>query len=126
MMLARADFVFRSFTVRKVLIVAFLVVLAAPGMSRGEVHWTRRGGPDGSSHTAETGLPVSWTEENIVWRAGLKGWGQSMPVIWGDSIFLTTALDDGRRRVVFCIDRKSGKTLWEQVAWTGEPEPRTR
>ena len=103
-------------------VVAVFVALVAAGVSRGEVNWPRWGGPDGSSHTSETGLPVSWNEENIVWKAGLKGWGQSMPVIWGDRIFLTTALDDGRQRIVFCIDRRSGRTLWEQVAWRGEPE----
>jgi outer membrane protein assembly factor BamB len=92
-------------------------------VARAEVNWPRWGGPDGSSHTAETDLPLSWTDENVVWKAGLKGFGQSMPAVWGDAIFLTTALDEGRQRVVFAVDRKTGKTLWEQVAWTGEPEP---
>jgi outer membrane protein assembly factor BamB len=100
-----------------------LVLAFAASAARAEVHWPRWGGPDGSSHTNETGLPVSWTEQDIAWKAGLKGFGQSMPVIWGDRIFLTTALEDGRQRVVMGIDRRSGKTLWEQVAWTGEPEP---
>ncbi|MCH8923480.1 MAG: anion permease, partial [Planctomycetes bacterium] len=49
--------------------------------------------------------------------------GPMTPAQWRMlAIFLTTALDDGRQRVVFCIDRRSGRTLWEQVAWTGEPE----
>jgi outer membrane protein assembly factor BamB len=100
-----------------------IVLAVAASAARAEVHWPRWGGPDGSSHTAETGLPVSWTAEDVVWKAGLKGFGQSMPVIWGDRVFLTTALDEGRERVVFCIDRKSGKTLWEHVAWSGQPEP---
>ncbi|MEX0676956.1 MAG: PQQ-binding-like beta-propeller repeat protein [Pirellulales bacterium] len=112
-----------SFDLTRVVLVGVFVALAVPRESRAEVNWPRWGGPDGTSHSAETGLPVSWTEENIVWKAGLKGWGQSMPVVWGDRIFLTTALDGGRQRVVFCVDRRDGKTLWEQAAWTGEPEP---
>src|SRR5262249_32880043 len=36
--------------------------------------------------------------------------------------FLTTALDGGRERVVFAIDRRDGKLLWKQTAWKGEPE----
>ena len=58
----------------------------------------------------------------MLWKAALKGSGQSTPVIWGNQIFLTTALDKGRQRVVFAIDRRDGKLLWEHVAWTGEPE----
>ena len=38
------------------------------------------------------------------------------------SIFLTTALDEGRQRVVMAIDRRDGHMLWEHFAWTGEPE----
>lgn len=110
---------------RLTVLVSVVLTLAASA-ARAEVRWPRWGGPDGSSHTAETGLPVSFSEEDIVWKAGLKGFGQSMPVIWGDRVFLTTALDEGRERVVFCIDRKSGKTLWEEVAWTGDPEPSHR
>jgi outer membrane protein assembly factor BamB len=44
-------------------------------------------------------------------------------VIWGERIFLTTALDNGRQRVVFCLDRNGGKQLWRQTAWSGTPEP---
>jgi outer membrane protein assembly factor BamB len=51
------------------------------------------------------------------------GRGQSSPVLWGDRIFLTTALEKGRQRVVLCVNRKSGKIEWEKVAWTGDPEP---
>ena len=112
-----------SFELTRVVLLSLTIVVALPSGSRAEVHWPRWGGPDGSSHTAETGLPLQWTEENIVWKAGLEGFGQSRPGGWGDRLFLTTALEDGRQRVVFCVDRKSGKTLWREVAWTGEPEP---
>jgi outer membrane protein assembly factor BamB len=57
-----------------------------------------------------------------VWKVPLKGRGQSSPVIWNDRIFLTTAIEKGAKRIVFCISRKNGATLWEKVAWTGVPE----
>jgi outer membrane protein assembly factor BamB len=53
----------------------------------------------------------------------LPGDGQSSPVISGDRIFLTTALESGRQRVVLCVDRRSGNIVWQQTVWTGEPEP---
>ena len=52
----------------------------------------------------------------------LKGSGHSSPVVWGDRIFLTTALDNGNQRMVFCVDARDGHVLWERVAWTGEAE----
>jgi outer membrane protein assembly factor BamB len=58
----------------------------------------------------------------VQWRVPLKGRGQSSPIIWGERIFLTTAVDDGRQRVVICRDRNDGRLLWEHVVWTGEPE----
>lgn len=104
-------------------------VLIAAGLLAGgdqklqaEINWPAWGGPTGTSHTSETNLPLKWTNENVLWKIELKGSGQSTPVIWGNQIFLTTALDKGKQRVVFSIDRRTGKLLWEQVAWTGEPE----
>ncbi len=101
---------------------ALLLATLAATATLAEENWPRWGGPDGSSHTAETGLPLSWTEADIAWRTSLEGFGQSMPCIWGDKIFLTTALDGGRQRVVFAIDRRTGRQLWKHVAWSGEPE----
>jgi outer membrane protein assembly factor BamB len=43
-------------------------------------------------------------------------------VIWDERIFMTTALENGKQRVVFCLDRNNGTLLWQQIAWTGEPE----
>jgi hypothetical protein len=93
----------------------------APGL-RAETNWPGWGGPTGTGHTADTGLPLTWSDASVAWKAELDGAGQSTPVIWGDNIFLTTALDKGRERVVLALDRRDGKTLWRHVAWTGEPE----
>jgi outer membrane protein assembly factor BamB len=107
----------------QLVLVALVLSASAARVAHAEANWPGWGGPSGTCHTAETGLPLSWSSESVLWTAELRGDGQSTPVIWGDQIFLTTALDKGRQRVVFSIDRRDGKVLWEQVAWTGEPEP---
>ena len=109
------------FTAMNVTRVLMLLACCAT-LARAEENWPRWGGPDGSSHTAETGLPLSWTEADVAWKTSLEGFGQSMPCIWGERIFLTTALDEESQRVVFAIDRRTGRQLWRHVAWTGEPE----
>jgi outer membrane protein assembly factor BamB len=108
---------------RALLALACGLVLLPAHLARAEVNWPQWGGAEGTFHTAETDLPIAWTEEDIVWKAGLEGFGQSMPTVWGERIFLTTALDEGRQRVVVCLERGSGKKLCRQVARNGEPEP---
>ncbi len=103
-------------------LLALGIALAGAGALRAEVNWPGLGGPTGTCHTAETGLPLQWSADNVLWKVALMGTGQSTPVVWSDQIFLTTALEKGRQRVVFAIDRRDGKLLWQQVAWTGEPE----
>ena len=88
-----------------------------------ELNWPRWRGPQQDGHSAETNLPVKWTAEDVAWKTQLSGSGQSSPVIWGERIFLTSALDQGKERIVFCVDRKSGEIVWKQTAWKGEPEP---
>ncbi|MSQ93900.1 MAG: hypothetical protein EXR98_05005 [Gemmataceae bacterium] len=85
--------------------------------------WPAWRGPERSGHTKETGLPTQWSAKSVVWKTALPGQGQSSPVVWGDRIFLTAALDKGKKRIVFCVDRTKGNILWQEVAWEGVPEP---
>ena len=70
----------------------------------------------------EATSPCGWDARSIVWKCALPGSGQSSPVIWGDRIFLTAALENGKQRVVLCVHRKKGNILWQHTAWTGVPE----
>lgn len=94
--------------------------------SADESNWPRWRGPNYNGHTAETGFPLKWNDDSVVWKTPLKGEGQSSPVVWGERIFLTQSRDDGAQRVVLCINRNDGRILWEKVAWTGKPEPTHR
>jgi outer membrane protein assembly factor BamB len=95
---------------------------------------------------AESDAPTRWSDtENVKWKTEIPGKGHSSPVIWGDRIFLTTAItvgaipaapaeSEGRRGAgggagplvdhnfdVLCIDRKSGKILWQKTATAATP-----
>jgi outer membrane protein assembly factor BamB len=99
-----------------------LVSLSNPTAVPGATNWPQWRGPREDGHSSETGLPVKWSAENVAWKTQLPGIGQSSPIIWGDRIFLTSALEKGKERLVFCVDRKSGKIVWQQSAWKGQPE----
>jgi outer membrane protein assembly factor BamB len=101
---------------------AAVLLVSLTGLAQAEWNWPRWRGPEGTGHTAETGVPVKWDARDIIWKTPLRGRGQSSPIVWGERLFLTTALDGGKERVVLGVDRKSGKVLWEQTAWKGEPE----
>ena len=90
-------------------------------------------------------MPTEFGEgKNIAWRLDIAGRGSSSPVMWGDKLFLTTAIptaeapapEAGARRggpgggagagrepkfVVMAIDAKTGKPIWERVAKTATP-----
>lgn len=85
--------------------------------------WPSWRGPQGNGHTKETKLPTKWDAKSVVWKTALPGIGQSSPVLSGERIFLTAALDKGKKRVVLCVDRNKGSIVWQQEAWAGDPEP---
>lgn len=72
-------------------------------------------GPNGVGISAWTKIPVDWnTKEgkNVLWKTAIPKPGFNSPVIWDNRIFLSGA--DEAVRIVYCIDRNSGKILWEQ------------
>ena len=78
-------------------------------------------------------------DENVRWKVEIPGRGSASPVVWGDRLFVLTAVPVGvtgdqqhaprggvqpriaHRFVVMAIDRKTGRTVWERVAREEEP-----
>ncbi len=87
--------------------------------------WPSWRGPrlDGSS--TEKNLPLKWTAtENIAWKADLPGVGHSSPVVHGDHVFVTSCLLKEQKRVLVCLDRRSGKVLWQRDVVLSPLEPK--
>jgi hypothetical protein len=71
---------------------------------------------DGSS--LEKDIPVRWDgekKENIAWKVEIPGKGHASPIVWDDRIFLVTCREDRQDRMLLCLDRRTGRTLWEQT-----------
>jgi outer membrane protein assembly factor BamB len=115
-----------------------------------EAVWAGWRGPAGQGVSAEEDLPTSWSAtENVLWKAGLPGRGHSSPIVWGNRVFLTTAVEgdpvpgakavqhfiDGKEFVhpdgvgadrrqtlkVLGLDADTGKVLWDTTVWEGTP-----
>ncbi len=88
---------------------------AAADPARGGEHWTSYRGPTDRGHSDSPRLPVRWSErENVVWKTPIPGKAWSSPVIWGDRIWLTTAPEDGTQLTALCVDKKSGKIVFQR------------
>ena len=95
-----------------VLGVAFIV---AQSTARGE-NWPGWRGPRGDGTILETSVPTQWSgTDHVVWKTPLPGSGYSSPVVWGDRIFLTTAIVETKDRMLLSLDRKTGKILWQKT-----------
>src|SRR5882672_11978606 len=72
----------------------FLAVsLAAPALAT-DLNWPQFRGPAGQGVVRETGLPLEWSDtKNVLWKTELPGRGHSSPIVWGNRIFLTTAIE---------------------------------
>jgi len=76
--------------------VVFQILMAGHVLAE---NWPQWRGPQGNGVSPEEGLPVRWSsEENVVWKAPLRGVGVSSPVVWGDRVFVTSQLGQGALR----------------------------
>jgi len=86
-------------------------------------NWSCWRGPrlDGTSH--ETGVPVYWSAtRNVLWKTELPGSGHASPIVWGDRVFTVSALPDAQDRLLLCLERRTGKVLWQQTVLTAPRE----
>lgn len=78
-------------------------------------NWPAWRGPDGDGRSDARVVPLKWSgESNIKWKVALPGPGNSTPIVWGDEVFLTGAVDEGERRSLMCFNRTNGKLKWER------------
>lgn len=84
--------------------------------------WTRFRGPAGTGVSQQKDVPTKWDASTLIWRIDLPGYGQSSPVHWDGKLFLTAATGGGKHRHTLCIDKASGKLLWQQTVPSNSPE----
>ncbi len=126
-----------------------IMVLNSTSASTG-ANWPQWRGPDGLGISSEKNLPSQWSAtKNIKWKTPIPGRAHSSPIVWGNKVLLTTAVEGpvvpGAKAVkhmagdkeflhpdsigadrkhafkVICVDKETGKILWEQTAFEGTP-----
>lgn len=87
-----------------------LLLLALPAAA----DWPQLRGPHGAGRSTATDLPLTWSEtENVAWKVPLPGRGHSSPVVLGDELWLTTALEEERSLRALGLDAATGKVRFD-------------
>ncbi len=87
-------------------------------------NWPAWRGPEMTGAATEKDLPQHWSKTaNVRWRIELPAPGNSSPIVWGDRVFVSQAVPKENRRTVMCLDRSTGKVLWQSGITYDEPEP---
>lgn len=105
--------------------------------------WGQWRGPHATGVSKTATPPTEWSEsKNIRWKVPIPGRSSSSPVVWNDRIFLLTSVaadpasvaglaprgsvpaPSPHKFIVMALDRKTGKTLWEQVVREETPHER--
>ncbi len=78
-------------------------------------NWPCFRGPTGQGISTETHLPLTWSlKENLAWQIDIGGTGWSSPIVWENRVFVTATTADESDGRVLCIDRDTGKILWDK------------
>jgi outer membrane protein assembly factor BamB len=121
-----------------------LSLLLVASISAAEVRWPQFRGPGSLGVGDGTNLPEIWSQEqNVAWKTEIPGYGWSSPIVWDERIFVTSVIKDGEVEtpkkglylggerptpskdlhhwMVYCLDRRTGKKLWEKQVHQSAP-----
>jgi outer membrane protein assembly factor BamB len=102
-----------------------------------ERYWPQWRGPLGTGEAPHARPPVEWSEgKNVAWKVALPGQGKSTPVIWGDVLYVTTAVEASAQTgskaaagsldfVLLALGRADGKVRWQRTLRTEPPHEGT-
>lgn len=84
--------------------------------------WPGWRGPRSDGTSIEQNIVTNWDPAGAIWKTQLPGKGHASPIVWGDYVCTVTGLIDTKERILLCLDRNSGKILWEQTVVQGSLE----
>ena len=107
-------------------------------------NWPSFRGPNASGVAEGTNPPVTWDLEksqNVLWKTGIPGLSHSSPIVWGNNIFVITAVssdakptfkakdrgiglandDVSHTWMIFALDKRNGRVIWTEKAYEGVP-----
>src|SRR6185436_10996571 len=123
-----------------------IVLSIAASVSVSAQNWPSFRGPQASGVADGAPTPVTWnvsTSQNVVWKTPIAGLAVSSPIVWGNRIFVSTAVSSdpaaGIRTGLYgdvqpaadlsrhswrliALDKGNGKVVWDRVVFEGTPK----
>src|SRR5437588_5816900 len=124
-------------------LILVMALWGVPAPSVSSSNWPGFRGANASGVSEGLPTPTHWNvekKENLLWKTAIPGLGHSSPIVWGNRVFVTTAIsgkqnndlkfglygdiapvnDDSEHKwVVYCVDKRTGNILWQRIAHTG-------
>ena len=121
-----------------------IAVLFLSSVTINAQNWPSFRGPNASGVAEGTNPPITWDLEksqNILWKTNIPGLSHSSPIVWGNQIFVITAIssdpkptfkakdrgiglasdDVSHTWMIFALDKRNGRVLWSEKAYEGVP-----
>jgi outer membrane protein assembly factor BamB len=131
--------------IRSLISLSLLSLFLVGSAPKSESNWPQFRGPQSIGVAEDPALPDRWSAtENVAWKTDIPGVGWSSPIVWGNRIFVTSVISSGEieppkkglyfggnrydtptaehRYVVYALDWKTGKILWERDVYKGPPK----
>lgn len=129
----------------KIFLLSVLCICLFASATRSQ-NWPQFRGPGAAGVVEGNTAATTWNAEksqNTRWKTAIPGLGHSSPVVWGNKIFVTTAVTSGAKDEtryglygdvapvkydpqhtwkVYALDKETGKILWERTAYVGLPK----
>ncbi|HVM46620.1 MAG TPA: PQQ-binding-like beta-propeller repeat protein [Candidatus Acidoferrum sp.] len=113
-------------------------------MSAGAANWPQFRGPGAQGVDASAVMATNWNIEagaNIRWQAAVPGLAHASPIVWGDRVYVATAVKPGKADLkvglygditpleekethqwrLLALDKATGKVLWNTLGYEGVP-----
>src|ERR1700686_18377 len=109
-------------------------------------NWPSFRGPNASGVGDGRPTPATWnlaTGENVLWKTPIPGLAVSSPIVWGDRVFVSTAVGSDPQASIrtglygdvqpladlskhswrlIALDKRTGNVVWDRVAYEGIPK----
>jgi len=120
------------------------LVLCVSASAASDSNWPQFRGPNAGG-VSENPAPLVWnvaSNENIGWQTPIPGLGHASPIVWGDRVYLATAVRPGAKADLkigiygagdsykekeahqwrlLCLDKSNGTILWNKLGLEAVP-----
>src|SRR5215831_2946735 len=121
-------------------------VLTLVAQAGAQTNWPQFRGANAEGFAKGSVTPTVWNvekSENVLWKSPIPGLGHSSPVIWGEKLFITTAVNeqktaplkvglygdpgsaednDVQQWKILCLNKETGVVVWDRTAHKGAPK----